>query len=80
MSEKLLLWIAIVIALIISGIIGYLIGHRKANGIIYVEPVEDDPERDRIRFILDMDLDTIKKQPQIVFRVEDKTSQKLQSV
>lgn len=49
--------------------------YKKNNdptGIIFVERTEDG-ERDRIRFVLDIDLDEIKQKKLIIFEVKDTT-------
>lgn len=78
------LWLFIVLW-ILGVVIGYLLARifhgDKPNGFIVVEPVEDEEEdRERIRFMLDMDLDTIKLQRKLIFQVEDKTSKNSQTV
>lgn len=51
---------------------GWIIGKmsREKGGMIRIETNEDG-SRDVIRFILDMDLDDIRKEKAILFKVED---------
>lgn len=59
---------------------GWLIGKmsHKSDGIIRIEANEDGT-RDVIRFILDFDLDWVRSQKTILFKVED-LSKKTQSL
>jgi len=67
--EYKLLYVAIVVSIFFSGwIIGKM--SREKGGIIRIETNEDG-SRDVIRFILDLDLDDIRKEKTILFKVED---------
>jgi len=72
-------YIIYTLTFIVVWIIGYLFGRYifswRRNGTIVVENSEDG-QRERIRFVLDMDLDDIKTKSQLVLKVEDETSQK----
>ena len=66
-------WILILIgAIVISFIFGWLLSRlfKKSHydGAIFIEPTEDG-ERERIRFILEMDLDEIKQKPSLLFKI-----------
>lgn len=72
------LWI---LGVVIGCLLVRIFHGNKPNGIIIIEPVEDEEEdRERIRFMLDMDLDMIKQQRKLIFQVEDKTSKNSQTV
>ena len=67
--EHKLLYIAVFAFIFFSG---WLIGKmsREKGGTIRIETNEDG-SRDVIRFILNLDLDDIRKEKEILFRVED---------
>lgn len=62
---------------LLAFIIGFLLGRQFSkpdkNGIIVIEPTEDG-ERERIRFVLDLDLDDIKEKHSITFSVDNHSS------
>ncbi len=72
-----------VAVLIFAAAIGFIVGfiatkwHR--DGTIIIEPTEED-DGERLIWKLDLELDDIKKRDRIVFKVENNTSQKSQSV
>ena len=72
-----------IFVLILAALIGFILGSsttKKHNdGSIIIEPTEED-DGERLIWKLDMELDDIKKRNQIVFKVEDNTSKKSQSV
>lgn len=61
------------IAFLSGALSAYFILRPKKDGSIVIEKSEDG-ERDRIRFLLGMDLDEIKKYKSITFFVEDHTT------
>ena len=63
-----------VLWLILGFIFGRLSKKTKPNGTIIIEPTEDG-ERERVRFVLDMDLDEIKTKRCLIFTVENQLSQ-----
>ena len=78
MNEMTKLIMIVVAAVLIGFIFGWIASKPKVNGTIVIEPTEDD--RERIRWVLDMDLDGIKEQKLIIFKVEDTTSKKPQTL
>ena len=76
-------YLILVVAILISNAIGFIFGHfvfkKKSTGSVIVERTEDG-ERERIRFVLDLDLDEIKNRSQLVLDVENHLSQNSQPV
>lgn len=74
--------ILIVVSLIWLGL-GFLFGRfmlkRHRDGSVVIELTED-KERERVRFVLDLDLDEIKYKNQLVLKVENNLSQNKQAV
>lgn len=70
-----------VILFFLGIVIGRLVFRQKSepDGMIFVEPTEDG-ERERIRFVLNMDLDEIKQRKQIIFVIMDSESKNSQSL
>ena len=70
-----------VILFFLGIVIGRTVFRRKSesDGMIFVEPTEDG-ERERIRFVLNMDLDEIKQRKQIIFVIMDSESKNSQSL
>lgn len=72
---------AIFIAAMVVGIflIGFLAGKsirkNQCDGTIFIEPTED-PNRDRVRFVLDLELDDIRKRKRLIFLVQNTDSKK----
>jgi len=75
MKEYILCTLTFLVVWLIGYIFGRYIFSRHRNGTIIVENSEDG-QRERIRFVLDMDLDDIKLKKQLILKVEDETSQK----
>lgn len=73
------LCLIILISVIIGFVFGRLSKKSRYDGWIIIEPTEDE-DRERLVWKLDMELDDIKKQSQITFRVANNTSKKSQSV
>ncbi len=75
-------WI-VIMAAIISFVVGFAIGRirrkQKSDGQIFVEPTEE-TDRERIRFVLNIELDDIVKKQQILFDVKNMRSQNSQSI
>ena len=63
----------ILIAFLSGALSAYFIFRPKKDGSIVIEKSEDG-ERDRIRFLLSMDLDEIKKYKSITFFVDNHTT------
>ena len=66
-------WVLIfIVAIVFSFIFGWALSkylNKKSNdGMIFIEPTEDG-ERERIRFVLNMELDDIKKKMFLIFKV-----------
>lgn len=64
--------ICIAISAICAYLLGFLTGRRirksQCDGTIFIEPTED-PNRDRVRFVLGLELDDIRKKRRLVFNV-----------
>ncbi len=76
--------ICISISAICAYLLGFLTGRRirksQCDGTIFIEPTED-PNRDRVRFVLNLELDDIRKKKRLIFDVTaDSHSQNSQSV
>ena len=71
-------YISIFLIVLSMFLLGFLIGRMtkktNANGTIIIEP-SDDGERERIRFVLNMELDEIKTKHEMIFKVENQLSQ-----
>lgn len=76
-------YLIIIAATIISFGIGFIIGRistsKKSDGVIFVEPTED-ADRERIRFVLNLELDDIVKRNQLLFEVKNMHSQNSQAI
>lgn len=74
--------ILIAVSLIWLGL-GFMFGRfmlkRHRDGSVVIELTED-KERERVRFVLDLDLDEIKYKNQLVLKVENNLSQNKQAV
>lgn len=72
-----------IFVLILAALIGFILGSsttkKHRDGTIIIEPTEEN-DGERLIWKLDMELDDIKKRNQIVFKVENNTSKKSQSV
>lgn len=78
MSNVLTLISIAIVCIIIGCLIGYFAGREKQDGTIIIETTED--ERERIRFVLDLELDDIKEKKKVIFLVENHVSQNSQLV
>ncbi len=79
MKEYVILVCIAIVCLAIGFIIGRFGLKKNIDGTVVLEQTEDG-ERDRIRFVLDLELDEIKDKTQLVFKVENDLSQKSQAV
>lgn len=79
MKEYMILAIAVIISNAIGFIFGHFIFKKKSNGSVVIERTEDG-ERERIRFVLDLELDEIKGKSQLILDVENHLSQNSQPV
>ena len=74
--------ILIAVALVLIGL-GFIFGRfmlkRHRDGSVVIEMTED-RERERVRFVLDLELDEIKYKKQLVLKVENTLSQNKQVV
>ncbi len=71
-------WILILVSIVWLAL-GLVFGRLSkktpsSDGTIIIEPTEDG-ERERVRFVLDMDLDEIKTKRCLIFTVENQLSQ-----
>lgn len=72
---------AIFIAVVVVGVflIGCLAGKSirkdRCDGTIFIEPTED-PNRDRVRFVLGLELDDIRTRKRLIFLVQNVDSKK----
>ena len=69
--------ITIVLSLIIGFILGRIKPKQQYDGTIFVERTED-PNRDRVRFVLNLELDDIRKCKTLSFEVKTNESQNSQ--
>jgi hypothetical protein len=69
----------IALATFVGFLAGMIAMKKRSDGTIIIEPTEED-DGERLIWKLDLELDDIKKRDQIVFKVENNTSQKSQSV
>lgn len=72
------LWILIILACVVLFIcftVGFLVGRfaRKKDGTVIIEKTEDG-QRERIRFVMDLELDEIRDKSLLIFKVEDMIS------
>ena len=79
MKEYIFMGLAIVFCLLIGFIFGRFMLKRHRDGSVVIELTED-KERERVRFVLDLDLDEIKYKNQLVLKVENNLSQNKQAV
>ena len=74
--ESIIVIAVLVIGWFIAGIIvGKNIRKDQCDGTIFIEPTED-PNRDRVRFVLDLELDDIRKRKRLIFLVQNVDSKK----
>ena len=79
MREYVILGGVIIICLFLGFIFGRFGMKKHHDGSVVLETTEDG-ERDRIRFVLDMDLDALKDKSQLTLKVENNLSQNQQAV
>lgn len=79
MKEYIFMGLAIIFCLLIGFIFGRFMLKRHRDGSVVIELTED-KERERVRFVLDLDLDEIKYKNQLVLKVENNLSQNKQAV
>ena len=72
-------WLILIFTIIVCFFIGRFSVNNKYDGNVFIEPTEDE-DRDRIRFVLEMELDDIKKMKKITFKVNNVESQNSQPV
>lgn len=60
--------VAIVFSFIFGWVLSKYLNKKSDDGMIFIEPTEDG-ERERIRFVLNMELDDIKKKTFLIFKV-----------
>ena len=74
--ESIIIIVVLVVGWFIAGIIvGKSIRKNQCDGTIFIEPTED-PNRDRVRFVLDLELDDIRKRKRLIFLVQNVDSKK----
>ena len=74
--ESIIVIVVLVVGWFIAGIIvGKSIRKDQCDGTIFIEPTED-PNRDRVRFVLDLELDDIRKRKRLIFLVQNVDSKK----
>lgn len=79
-TVNIILWVVVsILTTAIGFIVGTIATKRHSDGTIIIEPTEEN-DGERLIWKLNMELDDIKKRNQIVFKVEDNTSKKSQSV
>jgi len=79
MREYVILGSVIIICLFLGFIFGRFGMKKHHDGAVILETTEDG-ERDRIRFVLDVDLDALKDKSQLTLKVENNLSQNQQAV
>lgn len=79
MKEYALMAIVIFFCLLIGYIVCYFMARRKRDGSVVIEMTEDN-ERERVRFVLDLELDDIKNKKYLVLKIENNLSQNKQVV
>ena len=79
MKEYLILAAIIIVSLVFGFIFGRFGIKKHHDGAVDIERTEDG-ERERIRFVLDLDLDEIKGKSQLILGVENHLSQNSQPV
>lgn len=74
MQQYIILAAAIVISLWIGFIVGRIVLKKQKDGSVIIEKTEDG-ERERVRFVLEPDLDELKHKKRLVLYVENTLSQ-----
>lgn len=71
-----LIWVSAIIASLALGyIFGKLLTKKHCDGSVVLEMTEDG-ERERVRFVLDLDLDDLEERKDITLRIDNRLSQK----
>ena len=74
--ESIIVIVVLVVGWFIAGVkVGKNIRKNQCDGTIFIEPTED-PNRDRVRFVLDLELDDIRKRKRLIFLVQNVDSKK----
>ena len=74
--ENIIIIVVLIVGWFIGGIVvGKNIRKNQCDGTIFIEPTED-PNRDRVRFVLDLELDDIRKRKRLIFMVQNVDSKK----
>lgn len=73
MTKYIVLTVAILISLWIGFIIGRVMLKKNKDGIVVIEKTEDG-DRERVRFVLNEDLDELKYKKRLVLYVENTLS------
>ena len=72
-------WLISVFLFILGFIVCFIWIRTKTKGTIFIEET-DEPDHDRIRFVLDLELDDIRKLKILTFKVRNGRSQNSQPV
>ena len=75
MKEYLIMAAIAIVSILVGIFIEMIRVKQHRDGTIIVETTEDG-QRERIRMILDLDLDDIKKKNRLIFTIDDETSKK----
>ena len=79
MKEYIIYAVITVVALLIGFIFGHFVFRKRQDGAIVIE-MSEDGERERVRFVLELDFDELKDKKQISLNVENHLSQNSQPV
>ena len=79
MKQYIILACIVFVWFLIGLLAGLYFKKKKADGTVVIEMSEDN-ERERIRFVLDIELDDIKSRKELLFKVENALSQNSQVV
>lgn len=79
MKEYIIYTAITVVALLIGYIFGHFVFRKHQDGTIVIE-MSEDRERERVRFVLELDLDELKDRKQITLGIENLLSQNSQPV
>lgn len=64
---------AFLVGILFGFLLYYFILRKKKNGTVVIERTED-RERERVRFVIDMDLDEMKNRKFLLFKIENNLS------
>ena len=71
-----LIWVSVIVASLALGyIFGKLLTKKHSDGSVVLEMTEDG-ERERVRFVLDLDLDDLEDRKEITLKIDNRLSQK----